>query len=191
MTTIQALEPGEFEQLLEEQLAARYNPLRDSLALCLLHDTAGRVSEVCGLEPDDVSDDQATLRIWAGKGRSENEYDSVPISDRTKRILNLYLEEERVPGNTLLTTGTGQPLQDSHYRRLLRRLGQRVLGKHVWPHLLRHTQLTDMACGTPGRSALPLPLVKELGRHRNIATTQKYIHVRPGWGDEFRRWMAG
>lgn len=189
MTTIQALEPGEFEQLLEEVEALPHNAQRDALALCLMHDLAGRIGDVVNARAEDVSDDQCYFRFWNGKKRKANEYDTLPISTRTAERLNRYLAV-RTPGETLLTTSTGQAVTDSHYRRLLRRLGPRVLGKHVYPHLLRHTQLTDAACGTPTKPALPMPIVQKLGRHKSLRTTEKYIHVRPSWGDDVRLWMA-
>lgn len=187
MNSVAALEPGEFDELLRAVRRQREG-VRDALCCLLLHDSAMRIEDALSVELTHFSDDRSLVRVWDGKWRTDKQYDTLPVSQRTIEQLDLYLPErpQRTSGPLLLTR-EGMKVYQQHYQRLLARLGPRVLGKHVYPHMLRATRITDLACGVPGVSQpAPLPLVQQFARHKNLATTQRYIAVRPAWADELR-----
>lgn len=56
-------------------------------------------------------------------------------------------------------------------QRLVARLGREVLGRSLWPHVLRHTYATRMM------RVCELRVVQELLGHRSVKSTQVYTHV--------------
>lgn len=184
MTKIHPLQPGEFDELLAEVDTIS---TRDALVLCLLHDSAMRIEDALTLRLDDFSPDRTLVRVWGGKHRDADEYDTLPVSARTIERLEQWLDQRPVPDaeehrDLLILSSAGRKVWGQHYRRLLEREGMRVLGRRVWPHLLRHTSITELACD----HNVPLPVVQAFARHRSIATTERYLHVRPGWAEGIR-----
>jgi integrase len=184
MTKIRVLDQGEFDQLLAEVDTIS---TRDALVLCLLHDSAMRIEDALTVRLQDFSPDRTLVRVWDGKHRDANEYDTLPVSRRTIDRLELWLPQRPVPAREsdrelLILSASGRKVWGQHYRRLLEREGQRVLGRRVWPHLLRHTSITELACD----HGVPLPTVQAFARHRSLATTERYVHVRPGWAEGVR-----
>lgn len=172
-----ALEPGEFDQLLDE-MNTRSHAERDVLALLLLHDAGLRVQEVCSLPFTSVNRERTALRVTGKKQKTA----ILPMSERLRDAWDIWsVVRPAVPG-PVLVTARGNQVWPQHYRRLLARVGWNVLGKHVHPHMLRHTIITELAVDL----GVPLPIVKQFARHSNIATTEVYLHVRPEWGEDVR-----
>lgn len=178
---MKALEVGEFEILLREiqrgpkQATAR----RDTLAILLMHDVGLRVGETCAIEPRDLTRDHQwlTVRGAIAKHRRDHPGDDqiVAVSPRTRNAYAEWMQERgtRKAGPLLLTTA-GKPVHPHHYNLLLARIGERHLGRHVHPHMLRHS------CGTVlvadhGK----LVTARDQLRHRSIATTNRYVSARP------------
>jgi len=55
-------------------------------------------------------------------------------------------------------------------------------------HSLRHTCLTNLANGYGMDAPLPLPQVREIAGHRDIATTMRYVHTNGIEGTNSRQW---
>lgn len=179
MTTIKALQPGEFDELLAE---IDTRSVRDALVICLLHDSAMRIEDALTIRMMDFSPDRTLVQIHDGKHRHADEYDTVPVSARTIERLERYLPTRVDGSRSLITSSNGNRLHQQHFRRMLAKVGHEVLGKHVHPHMLRHSSITALACD----HNLPLPTVQAFARHKRLDTTQRYLHVRPGWSDEVR-----
>lgn len=174
-----ALDPGEFEPLLDECKRDSRNPERDSLALVLMHDAGLRVHEACGLPLHAINPQQGLLRVVGKGGKPAVLPTSLRLLDHYDAWLDIRPD---IDGPWLLCSNCGA-VNQSHYRRLLARIGPRALGKHVHPHMLRHTILTDLAVD----KGVPLPLVQQFGRHANIATTGVYLQVRPTWAANIKQ----
>lgn len=182
---------GEFDELLR---MIRKRSIKDALVLCLLHDSAMRIEDALCVQLHHFSPDHSLVRVEDGKWRKDGKHepDTLPVSPRTTELLKLYLEQRVDGARVLITSSAGNKMHQQHYRRLLAREGKRVLGKHVYPHMLRHTSITEAACGVRGvKPALPLPVVQKFARHRNLKTTQSYVHVDETWAHDMRDWMAG
>lgn len=185
--SLKRLLPGEFDDLLAEVDTIS---TRDALVLCMLHDSAMRIDDALTVRLDHFSPDRTLVRIVDGKWRTEkDEPDTLPVSPRTIERLERYLPVRPTRDDgPLILSSRGNMMYQQHYRRMLARVGQNVLGKHVNPHMLRHTAITEAAIGVKGgRPAMPLPVVQKFARHRNLATTQTYIHVDESWAED---WFA-
>jgi integrase/recombinase XerC len=151
---------------------------RDRAVLELLYGSGLRVSELCGLDVDDVDLDAGTVRV-VGKGRKERR---VPMTDPSRRAVRLYLESGRSrllasrlesPSTTaLLINQRGGRLGPRSVRHLLARYTRADGLRPVPPHALRHSFATHLLdAGADLRS------VQELLGHESLGTTQIYTHV--------------
>lgn len=154
--------------------------LRDHAVLELLYAAALRVSELCGLDIDDLDRDRATARV-IGKGSKER---VVPFGAPAARALDAYLARGRPtllarrddaalpPGPALFLGARGGRLGTrAAYDLVARRLGPAV-GGTVGPHALRHSGATHLLDG-----GADLRTVQEMLGHASLGTTQIYTHV--------------
>jgi integrase/recombinase XerC len=144
--------------------------LRDRAGLELLYGAGLRVSELVGLNLEDLARD--SIRVH-GKGNKER---IVPLLRRARAALDEYLArraELRPNDSALLLNRRGGRLTA---RSVARQLDKYALmagaRRHVHPHALRHsfaTHLLDMGADLRG--------IQELLGHASLSTTQRYTHV--------------
>jgi len=151
--------------------------LRDRAMLEFLYGCGLRVSELCGLELQDVIADAGVVRC-RGKGSKER---IVPMGLPAAKALARYLESAResfTRGNAaerrIFLTRLGRPFTRMGVFKMLRERAAAagVDAKAVSPHVLRHCFATDLlAHGADIRA------IQEMLGHASIATTQIYTHV--------------
>ncbi|MET4638545.1 tyrosine recombinase XerC [Mycetocola sp. 2940] len=151
--------------------------LRDSALVELLYASGLRVSELCGLDVDDVDLDRLTVRVL-GKGAKER---VVPFGVPAHSALVDYLRQARPA--LLARTGSPPPAvfvgvrggrlnPRSVYNLVSRLLAGIPGGSAAGPHALRHTAATHLLDG-----GADLRAVQELLGHASLGTTQIYTHV--------------
>ncbi|WP_219417837.1 tyrosine-type recombinase/integrase [Pseudonocardia nigra] len=149
--------------------------LRDLLVLELLYATGVRVSELCGLDLDDVDAERRALRV-VGKGDRERiVVYGVPAAAALRRWLDTGRPALVRPGSppALLLGARGGRLDPRVVRSVVHRAMAAVPGApDVGPHGLRHAAATHMVEG-----GADLRYVQELLGHAKLATTQLYTHV--------------
>lgn len=148
---------------------------RDRLVVELLYATGIRVSELVGLDIDDVDRHRRVLRVM-GKGAKER---TVPYGAAAERALQGWLSAGRGalarPGSgaALLLGARGGRLDVRAARRIVHARVAAVDGApDIGPHGLRHTAATHLLDG-----GADLRSVQELLGHASLATTQIYTHV--------------
>jgi integrase/recombinase XerC len=179
-TLPQVLGATQVEQLLGEaarRANERDDPIaaRDLAVLELLYATGIRVSELCGLDIDDLDATRRTVRVM-GKGAKER---TVPYGTPAQDALDRWLGGPRA---ALIGPESGPAV---FLGRRGRRIGQRAVRTLVHEHLgtvqdlpdlgphgLRHTAATHLLEG-----GADLRSVQELLGHATLATTQIYTHV--------------
>ncbi|WP_046320158.1 tyrosine recombinase XerC [Mycobacterium sp. UM_Kg1] len=149
--------------------------LRDRLITELLYATAVRVSELCGLDIDDVDSSRRVLRV-VGKGNKQR---TVPFGEPAAEALQAWLARGRPPlataesGPALLLGARGGRLDPRQARTVVHQTVAAVGGTpDMGPHGLRHTAATHLLEG-----GADLRIVQELLGHSSLATTQLYTHV--------------
>jgi len=93
------------------------------------------------------------------------------MTDRLRKTLRMHrhLRSERV-----LCRQDGQPLTESALREALARVARGASLRGSGPHMLRHTFCSHLAMrGAPARA------IQELAGHRDLSTTQRYMHLSP------------
>ena len=148
---------------------------RDVALLELLYSTGVRVSELCGLDIDDLDRQRCVVRVL-GKGSKER---TVPVGAPAVRAVEAWLANARPQ---LITGDSGQAmfLGERGKRidpRVVRRIVHRSLrvtegAPDLGPHGLRHAMATHLLEG-----GADLRSVQEMLGHASLATTQIYTHV--------------
>ncbi|HEY4023888.1 MAG TPA: tyrosine recombinase XerC, partial [Pseudonocardiaceae bacterium] len=146
--------------------------LRDQAVLELLYATGVRVSELCGLDVDDVDYSRRVIRVL-GKGRRER---TVPFGIPAERALRRWQERGRP---SLFSVGSGPAFfLGSRGGRLDPRTARRTVhdavgtvsgAADIGPHGLLHSAATHLLEG-----GADLRSVQELLGHATLATTQLY-----------------
>jgi integrase/recombinase XerC len=149
--------------------------LRDRLIVELLYATGIRVSELCGLDIDDIDTGRRVLRVL-GKGNKQR---TVPFGRPALAALNAWLSEGRPAlvnadsGPALLVGPRGKRLDPRQARTVVHQTVGAVDGApDIGPHGLRHSAATHLLEG-----GADLRIVQELLGHASLATTQLYTHV--------------
>lgn len=149
--------------------------LRDRLVVEMLYATGIRVSELCGLDIDDVDTGRRVLRVL-GKGNKQR---TVPFGEPASVALTTWLTEGRPAlatadsGPALLLGARGRRLDPRQARTVVHQTVSAVEGApDVGPHGLRHSAATHLLEG-----GADLRIVQELLGHTSLATTQLYTHV--------------
>lgn len=149
--------------------------LRDRLIVELLYATGIRVSELCGLDVDDVDTGRRVLRVL-GKGNKQR---TVPFGRPASVALSDWLAEGRPQlataesGAGLLLGPRGRRLDPRQARTVVHQTVGAVDGApDIGPHGLRHSAATHLLEG-----GADLRVVQELLGHSTLATTQLYTHV--------------
>lgn len=168
-------------QLLDQHRAAASGgdpiALRDHAMLELLYGAAIRVSELCGLDVDDLDTDRGTARVL-GKGSKER---IVPFGRPAVAAVGAYLTRGRpvllaraaAPSAALFLGARGARIGPRGVYTLVAEVLAPVVGSEtVGPHALRHTAATHLLDG-----GADLRAVQEILGHASLGTTQIYTHV--------------
>ncbi len=159
-----------------EQAAQEGDPVavRDLAVAELLYASGLRVSELCGIDIDDLDFERRVVRVM-GKGSKER---TVPFGGPAARALDRYLREARPrlsvgEAPAVFLGSHGARLGTRTVYRLVARMLERVPGSGPsGPHTLRHTAATHLLDG-----GADLRAVQELLGHSSLGTTQIYTHV--------------
>lgn len=167
------LEIKEVEHLIEAAKGDKWETKRDLAILEVLYSSGIRVSELVGLNEEDVDLLSSLVKV-RGKGKKER---IVPIGSCAVSAVKTYLDlapldtqQRSVP---LFINRRKTRLTDRSVRRIILKYAQlAALKKGISPHTLRHSFATHLL----DRGA-DLRSVQELLGHAHLSTTQIYTHV--------------
>ena len=142
---------------------------RDQVIMELLYGSGLRVSELVGLNRENLDLESGLIRVL-GKGSKER---VVPVTQYAIEAINKYLKMRSDHEKALLLNYQGTRLSDRSVRRILDKLVTKIsLEHHVNPHMLRHSFATHMLDG-----GADLRSVQELLGHQKLSSTQIYTHL--------------
>lgn len=151
--------------------------LRDHAMLELLYGAGIRVSELCGLDVDDLDLERRTARVM-GKGAKERIVPfGLPAGESIGAFLTrgrpaLALRASTPPPALFLGVRGGRVGPRAVYGIVADVLAPIVGADTVGPHALRHTAATHLLDG-----GADLRAVQEILGHASLGTTQIYTHV--------------
>jgi integrase/recombinase XerD len=148
---------------------------RDRAMLELLYATGLRVSELVGLELNDVNLETRVL-VARGKGRKER---LVPVGAPAAEAVRAYLATARAPllggrrSKDLFVTPRGRRMTRQGFAKIVARNARAAgIRRRVSPHKLRHSFATHLLEG-----GADLRAVQAMLGHADVSTTQIYTHV--------------
>jgi integrase/recombinase XerC len=147
------------------------HPERDLLLFELLYGCGMRISELSGVNLEDLDTSGRWIRI-RGKGRKERQ---VPYASKAAAALEKYLAVRAAkPGeHALLLNHVGERLSDRGARGIVKFYARMISGDaSLHPHSLRHAYATHLLA-----DGADLRAIQELLGHARLATTQKYTQV--------------
>lgn len=170
----------EVEQILNNITIDTPAGYRNKAILELLWATGMRVSELSGLNFEDLNLENNEIRVF-GKGSKER---IILVTDRAKTYLQRYIETARPlvakgyrtennENSPVFINNTGFRLQTRTIRNVINEIVEKIqLPKHVTPHVFRHSFATHLI-----ENGADLRVVQELLGHASISNTQIYTHV--------------
>ncbi|MBM3738407.1 MAG: tyrosine recombinase XerC [Acidobacteria bacterium] len=146
-------------------------PVRDLAVFELLYGCGLRVSELCGLDLEDVDMDARWVRV-RGKGKKERQ---VPFGTKAADALRAYLpsREPAAGVQAVFLNKSGRRLSDTAVRSIVKLYSIAISGdSSLHPHSLRHAFATHLLS-----DGADLRSIQELLGHARLSTTQKYTQV--------------
>ncbi len=163
------LTESETVKLIESSATDKVLGMRDRAILETFYSTGIRISELVGLNLDDVDFFSGIVKV-RGKGKKER---MVPIGEQAISALREYLSKRKGESNALFLNPRLRRISDRGVRFVFRKYIKAAnLGQGVSPHTLRHSFATHLL----NRGA-DLRTVQELLGHANLGTTQIYTHL--------------
>jgi integrase/recombinase XerD len=176
-TPVEYLTRSETEALLATPDQSTWGGRRDRTLLLFTVQTGLRVSELIGLDCQDIVLDNGAHVRCKGKGRKER---CTPLRKDAVKVLRLWIRENNgQPSQPLFPNARGRRLSRDGVEYLLRKhvtiAAQQcpsLKKKRVSPHVLRHTAAMDLLQHGVDRSVIALWL-----GHETLATVDVYVHA--------------
>lgn len=165
---------SEVERLLDSVPTSDPLSLRDRAMLELLYGTGMRVSELLGLDLDDLQFELGYLQC-EGKGERAR---IIPVSSVAQSFVERYIQQARngLGGReteALFLNGRGGRLSRQGFWKMIKRRAKLAgIDKEITPHVLRHSFATHLL-----ENGADLRAIQQMLGHADLATTQVYTHV--------------
>ena len=159
----------EITRLIESPDMAKLSGLRDRAILETFYSTGMRISELVGLNLEDIDFFSGVVKV-RGKGKKER---LAPIGEKALAALRDYTRKRKDNPQAVFLNKNTKRLTDRGVRLILDKyIRLAALREDISPHSLRHSFATHLL----NRGA-DLRSVQELLGHANLSTTQIYTHV--------------
>lgn len=158
--------------LIEKPEGIGFIPLRDRAILELLYSSGTRVSEIAGLNLEDVNIREGLVKV-KGKGKKER---LLPLGSKAAEALKSYIIERillKKKNNALFLSRRDTRLSERAIRRMVVKYARMIgINASIGPHTIRHTFASHML-----QAGADLRVIQELLGHASLSTTQKYTHL--------------
>jgi integrase/recombinase XerC len=170
----EVMTPDQVNTLIDGVAADKFErpfPVRDRAIFELLYGCGVRVSELAGLNLEDVDRAERWLRV-RGKGRKERQ---VPLPGQAAGALERYLTERPVAREerAIFLNHRNRRLTARGIRGIVKLYATLLIGDpSIHPHSFRHAYATHLLA-----DGADLRAIQELLGHARLSTTQKYTQV--------------
>ena len=170
------LTPEEVRRMVAALNKPHWRDLRDRAMILVLYSTGCRSAELLGMNTGDIDMASGTAVVM-GKGHKEG---LVYLLEPALDALRVYLSAvrpvllgDRDTAGPLFLGREGRRAGVTALRDAIIRSAQRAgIGRHVHPHMFRHSAATHLL-----KAGADLRAVQEVLRHADIGSTQIYTHL--------------
>ncbi len=168
----QFLSVDDIFSLVQQPKSIGFLQTRDRAILELLYSSGLRVSEIVGLNMEDLNTREGLVKVM-GKGKKER---ILPVGSKAVDAIKSYLVEKillKRKDKALFLNNRGRPLSVRGVRRIVVKYAKMIgIGGRIGPHTLRHTFASHLL-----QAGADLRVIQELLGHASLSTTQKYTHL--------------
>lgn len=165
------LDTDRAQQLLDGAVEDDFIGRRDQAMLELFYSSGLRLSELAGLDLDALDLTEGLVRVQGKRSKAR----VVPVGGKAREAVREWLRLRGLASpadNALFISKRGERLGQQAIRLRVQAAGQRELGQHLHPHMLRHSFASHVL-----ESSQDLRAVQEMLGHADISTTQIYTHL--------------
>ena len=165
----------DFDEFERFAAAAKIIDSRSHLLVLLSGEAGLRLGEMVALEWADIDFIKRQLcvqrSVWKGQIGSPTggRLRYVPL---TARLVAALRDRRHLRGPSVPCRDDGAPLTQGFVQGYFRRAARKTSLYNNGPHMLRHTFCLHLA-----RRGAPARAIQELAGHRDLATTQRYMHL--------------
>ncbi|EOU1128388.1 tyrosine-type recombinase/integrase [Clostridium perfringens] len=168
------LDMQEQKQLLNIFNMRYFNSRRNKIMIELFLCTGLRLSEMLDLKWKDINLMSGQLKVVQGKGKKDR---ILWVNEDMLNILrNWKIEQSNKYGvvDLVFCSRNKKRLDDKGIRKMIETYSIKagIIGKHITPHVLRHTYATDLL-----RETKNIRLVQKALGHADLSTTMIYTHI--------------
>lgn len=143
--------------------------IRDRALLEVLYSTGMRVSELVGLNVDDIDLISGAVKV-RGKGKKER---MALLGRESQNAVRTYFKKQNRGSGAVFLNSRGGRITDRSVRRIIDKyVKQCSIENKISPHSIRHSFATHLL-----NNGADLRSVQELLGHKNLSTTQIYTHL--------------
>lgn len=142
--------------------------IRDKTILELLYSTGCRVSELCGIDVNDIDYQKKTVLLH-GKGKKDR---VVPLTEKVLFYISEYMKyriENKINNPALFVSRGKHRITSSGVRSVVRRVSGKAKVENAHPHRFRVTRITVLL-----KRGMKLEEVQVIAGHADINTTVGY-----------------
>jgi len=162
--------PEEYQKILENTASNQVK-----LIIELLYETGARISEILDLKIQNVSFNDYGAKILVHGKTGQRPVYSIWYANDLKKFIQAHPNKDK-PDSPLFYTlkdGETRPFDSFNFRKILNRASKKAgITKKVYPHLFRHTRLTEWAKELPEQSLKALA-----GWSGASKMAQTYVHL--------------
>ena len=150
--------------------STQYKELRAVLMIELLYSCALRVSELVGINFEDIDMDEGFVKVMGKGGKARFS----PMGQTTVDVLKRYIKQRpNCATNALFINQNNTRISTRTVQNVVKKRALQVgISINVHPHMLRHAAATHFL-----QSSHDLRTVQEFLGHKSIKSTQVYTHL--------------
>ena len=150
--------------------STQYKELRAVLMIELLYSCALRVSELVGINFEDIDMDEGFVKVMGKGGKAR----FTPMGQTTIDVLKRYINQRpNCATNALFINQNNTRISTRTVQNVVKKRALQVgISINVHPHMLRHAAATHFL-----QSSHDLRTVQEFLGHKSIKSTQVYTHL--------------
>ncbi len=168
---VEPLTPGDVSQLLKAIPRQTYTGYRDSCIIIALYGTGSRISDITGLDKDNVNFDSGQIKV-IGKGKKER---SLFMSASVFKALYKYATQQRpdVPSKYFFVHKDGRPLTRFYFEHRMHSYVEKSgITKICTPHILRYSFAIQFL-----RNGGDIFTLQQILGHSTLEMTRRYLKI--------------